>query len=152
MTTLDKRVTIHAPPERVFRFVERLERMPAWMPGAIRAEWEREPSRDAPGVLHEVLGLSDILLESYQEAARRTEPLGIGLKQVDGDFTRFETRIEVLPADRGEAILHVRVDLETPDALRGEAVDEQRIVHDLSCDLDHALLNAKEMVEAGRLP
>lgn len=145
MPVLDKRIEIQADPLAVFEFLGHVERMPRWKPGEVRAARVQE-KRGLGAVVHhesEACGTRlswDALIEGWEPGKR------LAWRQLHGDWARNQGAWELKPS-RGGTLVRLRVDLALPHTLEQE-VTEEEAADELSRDLDLALMNLKEQLEA----
>lgn len=146
MPLLDKRIEVDAPAMAVFEFLGHVERLPRWWPGQVRAARVHERTGQGTVVHHETEACGtrlswDARFEEWVPGKR------LAWKQVSGDWLRHEGTWDLKAAGPGRTIVRLRAHVELPVMLERE-VTEAEAAHELSRDLDMALLNLKDAVEA----
>ncbi|MGQ0536251.1 MAG: SRPBCC family protein [Methanobacteriota archaeon] len=148
MLVLDKRIEIRASPEKVFEYVSRVERLPRWLPAAVRADTTEGRRGHLGSVVHEILGFGPAWMELYAEVCDVEENRCIEWHGIGGDFPTFDTRFDLTPTATG-TLLRMRVQVAPPPdnpALTAGAPAPE-IGTKLSADLDQGLLTLKELLE-----
>jgi carbon monoxide dehydrogenase subunit G len=145
MTVIDQSISIDAPPERVFEWIDNPERLPEYVPGVRRVDNVQRSDRrvgDSFQLHYSVLGLE---APTKFTTVEYTKPERI-VEQMDGAFIgTFATTLR--PEGRGTRV-NVRIQYTMKGGLVGKAVNTLLVERLNEKNAEHFLENLKIVSEA----
>lgn len=141
---LDKSIHVHAPPERVFAWLDP-SRVPLWDRSVVRAAPRDVRPLHEGSVIDLVSRALGLRFESASEATRVEAGRVYAWRQLDGDFEEHSGAYSLEPEGDGTRV-RLLADVELPFVLPRLATEEE-VRRSLSRDADEALFRLKELCE-----
>ncbi len=139
MIRIEEAVEVDAAPADAFAFVTRVEGLPAWLPGVVRAEEEPDG-----GVRLTLAGPGGMQVEALGRITENDPPRLMAITASSGLF-RIAATCTVEPLGAARSRIGVRAEVE-PRGLATLAAG--RIEHDLRAAIPDTLRRLREAVEA----